>query len=129
MSEPVANPPRRSLFAVWRWTWVVLLVLMPVTYLASYPAAYRILVGPDYVWQFGRIQDHKLELDATYGGNDWKWLEQNIYPLAEWALHKTPLRQPMLLVARVFDVEMQIEGRISAWNFREASKKSAFSEP
>ena len=44
MASPCPNPPRHSLFAVWWWAWLVIVLLMPPTYLLSgVPVAYLLI--------------------------------------------------------------------------------------
>ena len=99
----------------------ICLVLIPASYLASYPLAYRALVGSDA----NRGQSVPASLDAArtcYPSlapapaasamkkyRVWEWLQRNYFPPAEWLMDHTPARHPILALADLADSDEQIQ--------------------
>src|SRR5438552_2977994 len=69
---PEPTPPRRSLFAVWRWprwTWCVVALLIPPAYLLLEP------IGDYFLMRYA----------VFHPGSDWAWkLEETIDAPARW---------------------------------------------
>lgn len=88
MSAPRPNPPRRSIFAVWRWRWWTWLIplLLPGLYLLSMAPLVRLEYLP---WQ----------QSVVHNVHDWQ-----MYRPVNWFIDHSLLRHPLLLWARVWGV-------------------------
>jgi hypothetical protein len=102
----------------------VCLVLVPVAYLASYPVAYRVLIGSDakqdesVPFRQDACIPAKFSPDALACWKAWQRLEQYYFPPAEWLIDSTPFRTPVLTFARLVDTDEQMEGNIRSRDFR-----------
>lgn len=106
------------------------LVLAPVGYLISYPLAYRSLVGSDA----SRTESVPFTIacclcegptEAEFARwRAWARLEQCYFPPAEWLLDHTPLRYPMLSVARLVDADEQLQGEICSRDLRRTAEEA-----
>lgn len=65
MDDPGSNPPRRSLFAIWHWSWWpwgLVVLLMLAVYLFSPPLIYRVLWELEIRPSQERLYERKLDL-------------------------------------------------------------------
>ncbi len=101
----------------------VTLFLLPAGYLASYPIAYRMLLGADannsrvfsYMGTAWSRPDAGSEGFHRYEA--WLKLQQYCFPAAEWFIDHTPIQRPLLAFAWVIDVDEQLGDAVSEREF------------
>jgi hypothetical protein len=106
-----------------KWRWLTVLALLAATgYVASYPMAYRVLVGSDL--DFSRRATVSSFIGPNFSGcwacqpsqaaiekwNKWQFLRRFYFPPVEWMIDHTALMRPMLIWASVWDVDRQLAG-------------------
>jgi hypothetical protein len=98
-------------------------LMIPSAYLASYPIAYRVLVGSD--------EDRNSSVpflrmcclcepptpEAIQRWELWCKLSRYYFPPAEWMTDHTPVQIPVLFMARMVNVGSQLEGEVESRAF------------
>ncbi len=96
----------------------VVVFLLPVGYLASYPIAYRLLLGSDtnnsrvFSYTGTAWQRPFVGSEGFNRYEAWLKLQRYCFPAAEWLLDHAPIQRPLLAFAWLIDVDEQLNDEL-----------------